>query len=92
MFVHKFSHPTIHMSYWFIKFIYLFVYGSFSNKLLFDKLRIHTSISILPFTSPSTLELEKEMAAHCSILAWRVLWTEEPGGLLCIGSHRVTHN
>ena len=25
--------------------------------------------------------LEKEMAAHCSILAWRILWTEEPGRL-----------
>ena len=25
--------------------------------------------------------LEKEMATHCSILAWRILWTEEPGGL-----------
>ena len=29
------------------------------------------------------------MATHCSILAWRILWTEEPGGLLSIGSHRV---
>ena len=25
--------------------------------------------------------LEKGMAIHCSILAWRILWTEEPGGL-----------
>ena len=36
--------------------------------------------------------LEKEMATHSSILAWRILWTEEPGGLLSIGSHRVGHN
>ena len=36
--------------------------------------------------------LEKEMATHSSILAWRVLWTEEPGGLLSIGSHRVRHD
>ena len=35
---------------------------------------------------------EKEMAAHSSILAWRIPWTEEPGGLLFIGSHRVTHD
>ena len=35
--------------------------------------------------------LEKEMAAHSSILAWRILWTEEPGGLLSVGSHRVRH-
>ena len=36
--------------------------------------------------------LEKEMATHSSILAWRILWMEEPGGLLPIGSHRVGHN
>ena len=36
--------------------------------------------------------VEKEMATHSSILAWRILWTEEPGGLLCMGSHRVRHN
>ena len=32
------------------------------------------------------------MAAHSSILAWRILWTGEPGGLLSMGSHRVGHN
>ena len=32
------------------------------------------------------------MATHSSILAWRILWTEEPGGLLSTGSHRVRHN
>ena len=36
--------------------------------------------------------LEKEMAAHFSILAWEVLWTEEPGGLKSKGSRRVEHN
>ena len=35
--------------------------------------------------------LEKEMATHSSILAWEILWTEEPGGLQCIGSQRVRH-
>ena len=33
--------------------------------------------------------LEKEMANHSSILAWRIPWTEEPGGLQSTGSHRV---
>ena len=33
--------------------------------------------------------LEKEMATHSSILAWRIPWTEEPGGLLSTGSQRV---
>ena len=36
--------------------------------------------------------LEKEMATHSSVLAWRILRTEEPGGLLSMGSHRVRHD
>ena len=36
--------------------------------------------------------LEKGMATHFSILAWRIPWTEEPGGLQSIGSQRVRHN
>ena len=36
--------------------------------------------------------LEKEMAAHSSILAWRIPWTEEPGGLQTRGSQRVRHD
>ena len=33
--------------------------------------------------------LEKEMVTHSSILAWRIPWTEEPGGLQPMGSQRV---
>ena len=36
--------------------------------------------------------LEKGMATHSSIIAWRIPWTEEPGGLLCMGSQRVGHD
>ena len=36
--------------------------------------------------------LEKEMATHSSVLAWRIPGTREPGGLLSMGSHRVGHN
>ena len=32
------------------------------------------------------------MATHSSILAWRIPWIEEPGGLQSMGSHRVGHN
>ena len=35
--------------------------------------------------------LEKGMATHSSILAWRIPWTEEPGGLQSMGSQRVRH-
>ena len=36
--------------------------------------------------------LEEGMATHCRILAWRIPWTEEPGGLQSIGSQRVGHD
>ena len=36
--------------------------------------------------------LEEEMAIHSSILAWRIPWTEEPGGLQSRGSQRVGHD
>ena len=36
--------------------------------------------------------LEKEMATHSSVLAWRIPWTEEPVGLQSTGSQRVGHN
>ena len=36
--------------------------------------------------------LEEEMATHSSVLAWRIPWTEEPGGLPSMGSHRVGHD
>ena len=36
--------------------------------------------------------LEKEIATHSSILAWRIPWTEEPGRLQSMGSHRVRHD
>ena len=36
--------------------------------------------------------LEKEMAAHSSILAWRISWTEEPGRLQSMGLERVEHD
>ena len=36
--------------------------------------------------------LEKEMETHSDILAWRLPWTEEPGGLQSVGSQRVGHD
>ena len=38
------------------------------------------------------MDLEKAMATHSSTLAWRIPWTEEPGGLPSMGSHRVGHD
>ena len=36
--------------------------------------------------------LEKEMAIHSSIIAWKIPWTEEPGRLQSMGSQRVRHD
>ena len=36
--------------------------------------------------------LEREMATHSSILAWRIPWTEEPGGLQPLGSQKARHD
>ena len=36
--------------------------------------------------------LDEEMATHSSIYAWRIPWTEEPGGLQSMGSQRVGHH
>ena len=45
--------------------------------------------SLLQFAETSQGYLEKEMATHSSIFAWRIPGTEEPGGLLSMGLHRV---
>jgi len=44
------------------------------------------------FNSSSSYVLEKEMATHSSVLAWRIPRTGEPGGLLSMGSHRIGHD
>ena len=36
--------------------------------------------------------LEEERATHCSVLAWRIPWTEEPGGLQSVRSQRIGHD
>ena len=50
-----------------------------------------TRLSDFPFTSHFHA-LEKEMATHSSVLAWRIPGTGEPGGLPSLGSHRVGHD
>ena len=47
-----------------------------------------TQVQFLDWEDP----LEKEMATHSSILAWKIPWTEEPGGLQSMGLQRVRHD
>ena len=49
---------------------------------------LETQVPSLGWEDP----LEEEMATHSSILAWRIPWTEEPGGLQSTGSQRVRHD
>ena len=58
--------------------------------------RTHLSMQEIEETWVQSLDqkdpLEKEMAAHSSILAWRIPWTEEPAGLQFRWSQRVGHD
>ena len=47
-----------------------------------------TQVQLLGWEDP----LEEGVTAYSSILAWGIPWTEEPGGLQSIGSHRVRHD
>ena len=53
--------------------------------------RSQAQLSNFPFTF-HFYALEKEMATHSSVLAWRIPRTAEPGGLLSLGSHRFRHD
>ena len=52
----------------------------------------HLLKNFLLFAVIYTVKLEKEMATHSSILAWKIPWMEEPGVLQSMGSQRVGHN
>ena len=47
-----------------------------------------TQVQSLAWEDP----LEKALATHSSIIAWRIPWTEEPGGLQSMGSQTIRHN
>ena len=52
----------------------------------------HSSIVVSSINIILVAALEKAMAPHSSTLAWKVPWTEEPGGLQSMGLLRVGHN
>ena len=60
---------------------YLYIKNFIRNRNYFNKLKYDYIMC-----------LEKEMATHSSVLAWRIPGTGEPGGLPSMGSHRVGHN
>ena len=60
----------------------------FDGELEINHVKIYSEI----FNSKYTCMSEKAMAPHSSTLAWKIPGTEEPGGLLSMGSHRVRHD
>ena len=78
--------PFIASSFWFVISITLgFPGGAVVKNLLAMR---ETWVRSLGQEDPS----EKEMATHSGILAWKIPWTEEPGGLQSMGSQRVGHD
>ena len=59
-------------------------------------LQVVKNLPVMRETQVQSLDLEdpleKEMATHSSILAWRIPWTGEPGRLQSVGSQRVGHS
>ena len=58
------------------------------SQAIFFEMKQNDSLIAVPMHIP----LEKAMATHSSILAWRIPWMEEPGGLQSMGCKRVGHN
>ena len=52
----------------------------------------HLESNIMEILGILSFGLEKAMATHSSVLAWRIPGTGEPGGLQSLGSHRIGHN
>ena len=69
--------------------------GFYTNAVAFRTLifmALMGSLQVGHDLSNFTFTLEKEMATHCSVLAWRIPGTGEPGGLPSVGLHRVGHD
>ena len=68
--------------------IHMYIYMQASQVAQWVKnLTVMQEMQFLPMGGEDPLE--KDMETHCSILAWKIPWTEEPGGLQSIESQRV---
>ena len=66
---------------------------SFPSGSAVNNLPAMQEIQEMPFQSLGQEDpLEEGMVSHSNILAWRIPWTEEPGGLESLGSQRVGHD
>ena len=83
---------VIHLELMFVFYVRLWSFSSLMAQMVKNLLAMwemqETWVPSLGREDP----LEKELATHSSILAWRIPGTGEPGGLLSLGSHRVGHD
>ena len=92
---HLFERDKLHLNYfiWLMIVIYNFIVTSVLGITLE---KVYGDLCLIQETHAQSLSqedpLEKEMAIHPSILAWRIPWTEEPGRLQSMGSQRVRHD
>ena len=72
----------------------VWVYVGFSGSLVVKNLPANAGalgdVGLIP--GSGRYPLEEEMTTHSSVLAWRIPWTEEPGGLQSMSSQRVGHD
>ena len=72
-----------------ILYIYIYVWASLVAQLVKNLPAVQeTWVQSLGWEDP----LENKMATHSSTLAWKISWTEEPGGLQSMGSQRIGHD
>ena len=77
--------------------MYIYIYVLYNGTYVYEGwLQMVKNLSAMWQTQVQSLgqenPLEKEMAMHSSILAWKIPWTEESGGLQSMGSQRVGHD
>ena len=83
------SSPCIHPSLWSLEMVCTLVRGFTSGSVVKNLPAMQeTWVQSLGGENP----LEEGIATHSSILAWKIPWTEEPGGLQSMGSYRVGRN
>ena len=66
--------------------------GNINPGSQFSSICVDVVGQLLQFYVPRSCEAEKALATHSSTLAWKIPWTEEPGRLPSMGSHRVRHD
>ena len=97
------SDSVIHTHVFFIRFFfhYRFYYALKKKEveLIYGASLVAQMVKNLPAIQETQVQslgwedpLEESVAMHSNILCWRIPWTEEPGGVQSIGSHRVRHN